>query len=245
MNDTSGDALNNGGNQNPGTAHSDSDGNSAEAKSARKRLLLIIACFAIPLLLAIIWLQVVRTQGGTWGNTSRGELLHPALPLTAFSLEHFTMKNDGDTAAEAYRESGDAFTADSFRGTWSMLYMPEGACTQVCETNIYHMRQVRLALNNRMNRVQRITLVDTPDQFQDEFLAEHLGLHVLSGDAQSVGDLRDQIRTAEENRNMEPSPDAIYMVDPYGNVMMRFAPDLEPGKMLKDIKHLLKVSRIG
>lgn len=221
------------------------EGNSEQAKTARKRFLLIIACFAIPLILAIIWLQVVRTQGGTWGNTSRGELIHPALPLEAFSLDHFTMKNDGDTAEEAYREPGDAFTVDGFQGIWSMFYMPEGACNEVCETNIYHMRQVRLALNNRMNRVQRVTLVDTPDQFSQQMLSEHLGLQVVSGDNKAVSSLRDQIRAAEASRNMEPMPDAIYVVDPFGNVMMRFAPDLDPGKMLKDLKHLLKVSRIG
>jgi len=221
------------------------DGNSAEAKTARKRFLLIIACFAIPLILAVIWLQVVRTQGGTWGNTSRGELIHPALPLEAFSLDHFTMKNDGETAEEAYREPGDAFTVDNFRGIWSLFYMPDGACTEVCETNFYHMRQVRLALNNRMNRVQRVTLVNSDEQFQGQLLAEHLGLQVLSGDEQDVSALRNQIMEAETSRDMEPLPDAIYVVDPFGNVMMRFAPDLDPGKMLKDLKHLLKVSRIG
>jgi len=44
---------------------------------------------------------------------------------------------------------------------------------------------------------------------------------------------------------MEPSADAIYLIDPLGNIMMRFPSDLEPGKVLKDLKHLLKVSRIG
>jgi len=242
MNETSSDTT---GSSGAHTPQMTPDSNSIEAKTARKRFLLIIACFAIPLILAIIWLQVVRTQGGTWGNTSRGELIHPALPLEAFSIEQFTMKNDGETAEEAYRESGDAFTVDNFRGIWSLFYMPKGACTQVCETNFYHMRQVRLALNNRMNRVQRVTLIDSDDQFQGQLLAEHLGLQVLNGDAQNVDNLRNQIIEAEASRNMEPMPDAIYVVDPFGNVMMRFAPDLDPGKMLKDLKHLLKVSRIG
>ncbi len=230
---------------NSDASESNPEGNEKNAKQARKRFLLIIACFAIPLILAIIWLQVVRTQGGTWGNTSRGELIHPALPLSDFSLNQFIMKNDGNTAEEAYREPQDAFTVENFRGIWSVFYMPEGACTEVCEKNIYHMRQVRLALNNRMNRVQRVTLVDSADQFDEQLLSEHLGLQVLSGDANEVGALRDQIRAAEAERKMDPLPDAIYVIDPFGNVMMRFKPDLDPGKMLKDLKHLLKVSRIG
>ena len=230
---------------NPNAPELNPDGDSADAKAARKRFLLILACFAVPLILAIIWLQVVRTQGGTCGNTSRGELIHPALPLEAFSLDYFTMKNEGDTAEEAYREAGEAFTVDNLRGIWTMFYMPEGACSERCETNVYHMRQVRLALNNRMNRVQRVALVNSADQVTEKLSTEYLGLQLLSGNADDVAVLRDQIRTAEETRQMEPMPDAIYVIDPFGNVMMRFAPDLDPGKMLKDLKHLLKVSRIG
>jgi len=44
---------------------------------------------------------------------------------------------------------------------------------------------------------------------------------------------------------MQPLQNAIYLVDPLGNLMMRFPPDLEPKSLLKDLKHLLKVSRIG
>lgn len=216
-----------------------------KAKAARKRFLLIIACFGIPLLLAMIWLQVVRTQGGTWGNTSRGELIHPALPLEEFSLDQFIVKNDGESPEEAYREPGDAFTVDGFRKIWSLVYLPQGTCAEVCEKNYYHMRQVRLALNNRMSRVQRVTVLESTDQLSDELLAAHLGLRVLSGDDEKVAILRNQIIAAEAERKMDNLPDAIYVVDPFGNVMMRFPPDLDPGKMLKDLKHLLKVSRIG
>jgi hypothetical protein len=39
--------------------------------------------------------------------------------------------------------------------------------------------------------------------------------------------------------------DHIYMIDPLGNLMMRFPKDIDPSKMAKDIKRLLKVSQIG
>jgi len=145
------------------------------------------------------------------------------------------MKSKGDQPGDAYREAGEPFGLDELRGIWSMVYMPEGPCTETCELNLYHMRQVRLALNNRMQRVQRVTLVDKPEQFDHDLL--------LSGAPEAVAALRSQIQTAE--KDMNPLPDAIYIVDPLGNVMMRFPPDLDPGKMLKDLKHLLKVSRIG
>ncbi len=219
--------------------------NDAQAKAARKRFLMIIACFGIPLILAIIWLQVVRSQGGTWGNTSRGQLIHPALPLQEFSLHQFVMKNPGKSAEEAVREPAEDFTIDGFKKIWSLVYLPQGECTEVCEQNFYHMRQVRLLLNNRMSRVQRVAVLQNPDQLSDKVLSGHLGLRVLSGAAADVEALRGQIRAAEAERKMNDMPDAIYVIDPFGNLMMRFAPDLDPGKMLKDLKHLLKVSRIG
>ena len=36
-----------------------------------------------------------------------------------------------------------------------------------------------------------------------------------------------------------------YLVDPLGNLVLYFRPDLDPSEMVDDIKHLLKLSRIG
>jgi hypothetical protein len=39
--------------------------------------------------------------------------------------------------------------------------------------------------------------------------------------------------------------DHIYIVDPLGNLMMRYPRDADPSKIKKDVVKLLKVSRIG
>jgi hypothetical protein len=36
-----------------------------------------------------------------------------------------------------------------------------------------------------------------------------------------------------------------YLIDPLGNLLMYFRPDIDPGAMVEDIKHLLELSRIG
>ena len=36
-----------------------------------------------------------------------------------------------------------------------------------------------------------------------------------------------------------------YLVDPLGNLVMYFRPDMDPSEMVDDIKRLLKLSRIG
>ncbi|MDP3138911.1 MAG: cytochrome C oxidase subunit I, partial [Burkholderiaceae bacterium] len=37
----------------------------------------------------------------------------------------------------------------------------------------------------------------------------------------------------------------IYVIDPHGNLMLRFPRDADPRKMVKDIARLLKISGIG
>lgn len=199
----------------------------AARRRSRIKLVSIIAIFAIPLILASIYLQMVRSSGGQLGDTSRGQLIQPAVPLTEFT----------------FADSDPVVDLDTMRGLWTLLYMPAGECADTCKLNLYHMRQVRLALNHRMDRVQRVVLPENGEQLSDELLAEHLGLLVAKGSAAEQSALRDQVNSAESE--MENLPDAIYLIDPFGNIMLRFPPDLDPKSMLKDVKHLLKVSRIG
>ncbi len=199
----------------------------AVRRASRIKLLTIFGMFAVPLILASIYLHLVRASGGELGSTSRGELIKPAVPLTEFALQ----QADGD------------FNLDSVRGSWTMFYMPEGECGETCQLNLYHMRQVRLALNHRMDRVQRVVLAQTDTQVSQELQAEHPGLIVATGDGSAQSNLRQQVQDAVAE--MDDLADAIYLIDPFGNVMLRFPPELEPKSMLKDIKHLLKVSRIG
>jgi hypothetical protein len=39
--------------------------------------------------------------------------------------------------------------------------------------------------------------------------------------------------------------DHIYLVDPLGNLVLRYPRDADPSRMRKDLERLLKVSRIG
>ncbi|NND91088.1 MAG: hypothetical protein HKN42_09515 [Granulosicoccus sp.] len=199
----------------------------AARRLSRIKLISIFAIFAVPLLLASIWLHMVRSSGGQIGDTSRGQLIRPAVPLTEFALE----------------QQDSEFTLNSVRGLWTLLYMPAGECQEACQRNLYHMRQVRLALNHRMDRVQRAVLVESSAQLDEALLAEHPGLIVATGDAAAQQQLQDQVQAAQSG--MDELPDAIYLIDPLGNLMLRFPPDLDPKSMLKDLKHLLKVSRIG
>jgi len=58
----------------------------AARAASRKKLIWIFALFFLPLFMATIWFQIVQTGAISWGSTSRGELISPAVPFTEFGL---------------------------------------------------------------------------------------------------------------------------------------------------------------
>jgi hypothetical protein len=54
-----------------------------------------------------------------------------------------------------------------------------------------------------------------------------------------------QARLARQFPHAGALRDHIYVVDPLGNLMMRYPRDPDPSKMIKDLQRLLKYSRIG
>lgn len=201
----------------------------AARSASRKKLVWIFALFFLPLLLATLWFQIVSTGGISLGNKSNGELIAPAVPFTEFTLQ----EQGVDTP----------FALDDVRGKWTILYVPSAACEADCQETLLNIRNARLRLNHRMERVQRVLLVDQTPEFSEEVDATLLGLRVVTGDQQSIAGFTDQVNAAQSN--LELKTNIIYMIDPLGNLMMRYTPDQLPGPLFKDLKHLLKVSRVG
>lgn len=201
----------------------------AARAASRKKLVWIFALFFLPLLLATIWFQIVQTGMVSWGSTSRGELIAPAVPFTEFALSE--------------EGTDEAFELDDVRGKWTILYVPGASCDDTCEKNLFEIRQARLALNHRMERVQRVMLVEQAAEFSQEVRDAQLGLRIVGGNAETNAPFIDQINAAQSA--MEPKTNMIYLIDPNGNLMMRYTPDQLPKPLFKDLKHLLKASRIG
>lgn len=120
-------------------------------------------------------------------------------------------------------------------GKWIMLVIDSGKCDEICQQKLYYMRQVRTMQNKEMNRIERLWLIDDNEKVDPELLKNYEGtLFVNARD----GELLEQIPTRESRRKH------IYLIDPMGNLMMRFPENLEPRKMSDDIKRLLQVSQM-
>ena len=176
--------------------------------------------FLLPLLLSF-WLY----YGLHWrppAMSNHGELIEPVRPLPDVPLV--------DTAGAAQ--------SHIFLGHWTLVYVGDGACDANCHDVLFFMRQTRLSLNNEMTRVQRVFLA-TADCCDRAFLAaQHPGLRVLDASQAAAQPVLAQFPPAGRAQ-------ALYVVDPLGNLMMRYDARLPPQGLLEDLKRLLQLSHIG
>lgn len=200
--------------------------------AGRGALIGLAALFFVPLLGAF-WLY----YAGGWrpaGSTNYGELITPARPLPAATFVH---------------PDGGAVRADLLRGKWTLLYIGDGACDEACSKALWTIRQTRLLLAEDMDRVQRVFVAET-GCCNREFLArEHPGLETVTASGDSAGAWLAQFPRgtvpASATAATVNSKEFIYVIDPLGNLMMRFDVAENPKGLLKDLERLLKLSHIG
>jgi hypothetical protein len=150
-----------------------------------------------------------------------GELIEPARPLPDAPL----------TLAD-----GQPFRLGTLRGKWTLMLMNPGTCDESCQRALYHMRQIRRAQGKNMDRIERVWLI-TDDAPLDSALARALeGMYFVRAAGSEV--LREPALAGDRSGH-------IHLVDPLGNLMLRFPRDADPSRILRDITRLLRVSRIG
>jgi hypothetical protein len=121
--------------------------------------------------------------------------------------------------------------------SWRLLYASDGECGDRCREALYTLRQSRLMLGKEMDRVERVFLHG--EHAPDTLLVaeEHRGVVSMQDTA---------LRAVLDDKKPASLPaGGFYLIDPHGNLVMYFSPDIEPRDMVDDIKRLLKLSRIG
>ena len=193
----------------------------------RIALILAVTLFILSPITALLYHGgYLGEQGAVVGGNNHGELIHPARPLQSIALEDL---------------SGKHVSLEDFQGLWTLLEIADSSCVEDCMKNVYKMRQIRLALGKDAYRVQRMVLAEN-------FAA----LGKIMSD--NPGTLFYRIIEAS-NPMLERFPDYVdgdissisgraYIIDPLGNLMMRYPHDMNPSLVLKDLKQLLKASWI-
>ena len=188
-----------------------------QIRRGRLVLLALAVFFALPVVAGYVvyFFDLAPGASGNYGT------LLPTKPLPDATLQ------DPD---------GRPFKTSELRGKWLMVQFDSGACDAYCERKLYFMRQVRKALGRDTSRVERVWLV-TDTVVPNPRLAQAIEGTRLASDP---GGGFSANFPAEQSR-----VDHIYVVDPLGNLVMRFPREPNPSRMLKDLQRLLKLSGIG
>ena len=189
---------------------------------SRLKLLTLILVFFGPLFLAMLiyfnphWLSLPTSK-------SYGELVMPPQPLTDFT---------------AVSRTGQALPHDLLNNKWTLLYWGNATCNLDCEASLFKMRQVRLSLSKNIERTQTLYLASEPTaDTLEPLLKRHPQLITAHLKPGKTNPFRKQI-------SIHPKG-GIYIIDPFGNLMMRYTEDASSKGILKDLKKLLRISRIG
>jgi len=137
---------------------------------------------------------------------------------------------------ELRRPDGTSFRLSQLRGKWVLLQVDSAACGEECRNKLVYMRQARLALGKDAERVERVWLVDDDAVPDPAVQREHDGLTVARAPRTTL--------LADLHAPKRPET-YIFLVDPRGNLMLRFPSDPDGRKMLRDLANLLRASRIG
>lgn len=191
---------------------------------SRKAIWILIGAFFAPLALAFLMYYGLGVR--PHGTTNHGDLITPPVTLPEIELPGVA---DQKLAAQA------------LRGKWTLVFIGDGACDARCREALTLMRQTRLALGDDMNRVQRLFLISGNCCDQAYLDAEHSGL-LLGRIDNEAGQTWLQLFPESAAGT---SAGRIYIVDPLGNLMMKYESDAPQKGLLTDMKKLLKLSHIG
>ncbi|RJF97631.1 SCO family protein [Noviherbaspirillum saxi] len=191
-----------------------------QRKGGRWKLFAVIAVCASPMIASYLTYYVIKPEGRTNYGALIDPRAHPMPELGTVTLARTPV------------------SLDSFKGKWLMLQVADAECQQDCRKRLHDMRQLRLAQGKEMERIERVWLVTDNKPLETTLMREYDGMQILRVQP-------DKLKAwlpAESNTMLA---DHIYMIDPLGNLMMRFPKDADPNKIKKDLGKLLKASRIG
>ena len=198
--------------------NSDSTPSSRQTSRARLKLLLVLLVCAAPVIASYFTYYVSRPDG----RVNYADLIEPQQPVSDLAIAQL------DGASE---------TMAAQRGKWVMVVLGSPSCDAACTTALYNIRQVRLTTGRERGRVERLWLLTEPGDPDPALIAQHEGLIVRRIAPEQAA----RFAPAAGGR----ASDHVYLVDPLGNLMMRFPAQPDPSRMKKDLNKLLRASRIG
>jgi glutathione peroxidase-family protein len=191
-----------------------------QKRSGRMAMFAVLAVCAAPIVASYVTYYLIKPEG----RNNYGALLDPRqYPIPAMASKQL----DGKPAK-----------LEDYKGKWIMLKVGGSDCQQDCQDMLYAMRQLRTMQGKEMDRVERVWLITDEQPLETMLMRVNDGTHMLRAPADTVA----KWLPAEEGAKLE---DHIFLIDPLGNLMMRFPKHADPKKVKTDLTKLLKASAIG
>lgn len=180
-------------------------------------MIAVLLVCASPVIASYFTYYVVRPEG----RRNYGELITPQRPLPAMVTTDL---------------NGKAGELTTLKKQWLLISVANAACDSACQQRLYFQRQLRESLGKQKGRLDRVWLItDTAavDARLQPALAEASVLRVA---AEALAQWLPPAGNAQDH---------LYVVDPIGNLMMRFPANMDAAgaaKAKRDLDRLLRAS---
>lgn len=184
----------------------------------------VVLSFLLPVALAYIIFFFVDVTS----FTNRGEILNPIISIADFKLKD----DDGEIIAEK-----------ELTYKWRLISFVGKDCDESCAARLYDTRQIHTSLSKDQHRLSRmfIHLEPAGDALNALIAEKHEDVIHVNGDAEIII----EVLGTNIHDGIGINQNETYIMDPMGNVMMRFTQDQPNKDFLRDLKKLLKASQIG
>lgn len=191
----------------------------ARQTGGRWKMLAVLLVCAAPVIASYFMYYVVRPEG----RRNFGELINPQKPLPDLTAQTLT---------------GRAVNLKTLKDQWLLVSIAGGNCNEACERHLYLQRQLIEGMGKEKDRAEWIWLIQDEGAVPTKILP---GLKEATVLRLPLSDLSTWLTPAAGGK----ISDHLYLVDPMGNLMMRFPADLDlanAGKAKKDMERLLRAS---
>ncbi len=192
---------------------------SQRTRRGRWKMIAVMLVCAAPVIASYFTYYVIRPQG----RVNFGALIDPQRPIPAVS---------------ATTLAGESVPLRSLEGQWLLLSVADAACDANCQQRLYLQHQMRVSLGREMDRVDWVWLVADDAPVPAALLPALADATVLRVPAATLS----QWLPPAAGHDLR---EHLYVVDPMGNLMMRFPAHLEisnAGKARGDLERLLRAS---
>jgi hypothetical protein len=185
----------------------------------RYRVLYLLVAVTLAPILASYFAYYVMPPAG---RTNYGTLIEPQRPVPDIP---------------AVGLDGTTFDLRALKDKWVFVMVDGGACDESCQAKLFHMRQLRTMTGKERDDIERVWLITDKEPLSTVLMREYEGTFFVRADAKDLAAFLP----------LPDAPDAslrdhIWVIDPLGNLMLRWPRNPDPKGTKGDIGRLLKAA---